>query len=74
MNGIDEILHNINLDDDYSEPLTRSEQKRILSIINSKTGITPKRKKRRIARTRLIAACATASRCHNRACGVHYRA
>lgn len=60
MNGIDEILHNINLDDDYSEPLTRAEQKRILSIINSKTGIAPKRKKRHIARTLLIAACVTA--------------
>ncbi len=60
MNGIDEILHNIELDDDYSEPLTRAEQKRILSIINNKTGIAPKRKKRHIARTLLIAACVTA--------------
>ncbi|MCH5185741.1 MAG: DUF4179 domain-containing protein [Oscillospiraceae bacterium] len=58
MSGIDEIMRNIDIDEDYCSPLGRAERKRILNIINKKTGTEPG-KKHHIARILLIAACIT---------------
>ena len=72
MSGIDEILQNIALDEDFCTPLTRAEQNRILNIINKKTGIMTKRKKRRMVRAALIAACVTVLIAATTALAVHY--
>ena len=72
MSGIDEILQNIELDEDYCAPLTRAEQNRILHIINKKTGVMPKRKKHHIVRAALIAACVTVLIAATTALAVHY--
>ena len=71
MSGIDEIMQNINIDEDYCSPLGGAEQKRILNIINQKTGITP-RKNHNIARILLIAACITVIFAATTALAVHY--
>ena len=60
MSGIDEIMQNIEIEDDCCEPLTNAERNRILHLITKKTGIAPRKKKRHVMRTMLIAACVTA--------------
>ena len=72
MSGIDEILQNIELDEDFCAPLTRAEQNRILNIINKKTGTMPKRKKRYSVRVMLIAACTAVLIAATTVLAVHY--